>query len=235
MINEKAVSRAQQKFFGMVRARQKGKMQNASPEVEKAAASMKKSDVKDFASTKHKGLPEKKKVEEAKDYKEKDKIMKRAKPLHNHLYKNLHKGDTKGDVNEASLERRFCELCGKKEFRDECSYGPKMWDMFTVGSFSRDIECRKEHYDWRKNFGDNLEEAYLRVQERGKTYTIVLNWRGRKITTQMFFPKFSRPSKDEVKAEIHKVYPNAMVLYYNPTFKDPTLPLLFAGEKDEPR
>ena len=31
----------------------------------KAAASMKKKDVKDFASTKHKGLPEKKKVEEA--------------------------------------------------------------------------------------------------------------------------------------------------------------------------
>ena len=29
------------------------------------AASMKKKDVKDFASTKHKGLPEKKKVEEA--------------------------------------------------------------------------------------------------------------------------------------------------------------------------
>ena len=40
-MNEEAVSRAQQKFFGMVRARQKGEMQNASPEVEKAAASMK--------------------------------------------------------------------------------------------------------------------------------------------------------------------------------------------------
>ena len=60
-MNEAAVSRAQQKFFGMVRARQKGEMQNASPEVEKAAASMKKSDVKKFASTKHKGLPNKKK------------------------------------------------------------------------------------------------------------------------------------------------------------------------------
>jgi hypothetical protein len=35
-----------------------------SPEVAQAAASMKKKDAKDFASTKHKGLPEKKKVEE---------------------------------------------------------------------------------------------------------------------------------------------------------------------------
>ena len=59
-LDEKAVSRAQQKFMGMVRAAQKGEMENPSPEVSKVAASMKKKDVKDFASTKHKGLPAKK-------------------------------------------------------------------------------------------------------------------------------------------------------------------------------
>ena len=55
-----AVSKAQQRFMGMVHAAQKGDMENPSPEVEKAADSMKKSDAKDFASTKHKGLPDKK-------------------------------------------------------------------------------------------------------------------------------------------------------------------------------
>jgi hypothetical protein len=66
-IEEKAVSKAQQKFMGMVRAKQKGEMDDASPEVSKAAASMSKKDVKDFAKTKHKGLPAKKEsVEEAK-------------------------------------------------------------------------------------------------------------------------------------------------------------------------
>ena len=59
-IEEKAVSKSQQKFFAMVRAKQKGKMKDASPEVKKAADSMSKKDVKDFASTKHKGLPDKK-------------------------------------------------------------------------------------------------------------------------------------------------------------------------------
>ena len=59
-----AVSQAQQRFFGMVRATQKGEMENPSPEVAKVAATAKRSDVKKFASTKHKGLPEKKKVEE---------------------------------------------------------------------------------------------------------------------------------------------------------------------------
>tara|TARA_X000001382_G_scaffold74769_1_gene52280 strand:- start:118 stop:492 length:375 start_codon:yes stop_codon:yes gene_type:complete len=59
-----AVSKAQQKFFGIVRAIQKGEMAPTTPETAKAAADMKKSDVKDFASTKHKGLPEKKKISE---------------------------------------------------------------------------------------------------------------------------------------------------------------------------
>jgi len=52
-----AVSKAQQKFMGMVHAVQKGDMDAPSKEVEKAADSMKKKDVKDYASTKHKGLP----------------------------------------------------------------------------------------------------------------------------------------------------------------------------------
>ena len=60
-----AVSKAQQKFFGIVRAIQKGEMAPTTPETAEVAASMKKKDVKDFASTKHKGLPEKKEVKEA--------------------------------------------------------------------------------------------------------------------------------------------------------------------------
>ncbi len=51
-----AVSKAQQRFMGMVHAADKGETP-ASPEVAKVSASMKDSDAKDFASTKHKGLP----------------------------------------------------------------------------------------------------------------------------------------------------------------------------------
>ena len=63
-MKEEAVSKAQQRFMGMVRAEQKGEMKNASPEVKEAAASMKKKDVKKYAETKHDGLPEKKEVKE---------------------------------------------------------------------------------------------------------------------------------------------------------------------------
>ena len=100
-----AVSKKQQRFFGIVRAIQKGEMAATTPETAKAAADMKKSDVKDFASTKHKKLPEKKVAKEEKTFSQKDKIMKKAKPLHKHLFKNLHKGDNSGDVNEESNPR----------------------------------------------------------------------------------------------------------------------------------
>ena len=100
-----AVSKAQQKFFGIVRAIQKGEMAPTTPETAKAAADMKKGDVKKFASTKHKGLPEKKVAKEEKTFAQKDKILKKAKPLHKHLFKNLHKGDREGDVNEESNPR----------------------------------------------------------------------------------------------------------------------------------
>jgi hypothetical protein len=66
------VSRQQQKFMGMARAMQKGeKIKGASPELKKVAKTMKKSDVEDFAATKHKGLPKKVKEETAEEPKEK--------------------------------------------------------------------------------------------------------------------------------------------------------------------
>ena len=60
-----SVSKKQQRFFGMVRAAQKGEMKNPSSEVSDVASEISMKDAKKFAKTKHKGLPEKKKVEEA--------------------------------------------------------------------------------------------------------------------------------------------------------------------------
>jgi len=60
-IVEKAVSKSQQRFMGMVHAKKKGEMKGGSEEVKKAASSMTDKEATKFASTKHKGLPEKKK------------------------------------------------------------------------------------------------------------------------------------------------------------------------------
>ena len=56
VIAEKAVSKAQQKFMGMVYAAKSG-APAASPEVAKAAEGMSKGEARKFAKTKHEGLP----------------------------------------------------------------------------------------------------------------------------------------------------------------------------------
>ena len=65
VLHEKSVSKKQQRFFGMVRKAQKeGEKKTTSPEVARVASSIKMKDAKKFASTKHKGLPEKKVAKE---------------------------------------------------------------------------------------------------------------------------------------------------------------------------
>jgi len=60
-LNEKSKSKSQQRFMGMVHAIHKGELNpdEVGGDVAKAAASMTKKDAEDFATTKHKGLPEK--------------------------------------------------------------------------------------------------------------------------------------------------------------------------------
>lgn len=55
-LEEKAKSKSQQRFMGMVHAAQKGE-KPASKEVAKVAKGISKKSAKDYASTKHKGLP----------------------------------------------------------------------------------------------------------------------------------------------------------------------------------
>ena len=72
-----AVSKSQQRFFGMVRAAQKGEGA-ASPEVADVADDISVKDARKFAKTKHKGLPEKIK-EELSSYKDFMKSVQAAK------------------------------------------------------------------------------------------------------------------------------------------------------------
>jgi len=59
ILSEKAVSKSQQRFFGMVRAVQKGDMKAPSEKIAKAARNVEPKEAKKYASTSRKGLPEK--------------------------------------------------------------------------------------------------------------------------------------------------------------------------------
>ena len=108
MVGEKAVSTAQQKFMGMVHAIQKGeKVKGASSELKKTAKEMPKKAAKDFAATKHKGLP--KHVEEESTDKEDTKAERAGKKVAKDIeHDEGHKA--KGD-NKA-------ERAGKKVTKD---------------------------------------------------------------------------------------------------------------------
>ena len=98
-ITEKAVSKQQQKFMGMVHAMQTGeKVKSASPELKKVAKTMSKRDAKDFASTKHQGLP--KKVSES--------VMLEAGSTLEHII-NKFKHETKKFINGEELDSDLYE------------------------------------------------------------------------------------------------------------------------------
>ena len=111
-----AVSKAQQRFMGMVHAVKKGDMAAPSPEVAQAAASMKKKDAKDFASTKHKGLPEKKKISEKIDLTDRKQMRRIA--------------DAEKRHKEQDKRMKFGKFYAKaKEARDRLRPGEvKKWD-----------------------------------------------------------------------------------------------------------
>jgi hypothetical protein len=117
-----AVSKAQQKFFGIVRAIQKGEMAPTTPETAEVAASMKKKDVKDFASTKHKGLPEKKKVEEGVGLKVARAIDKTKPPIgRSSLRRKVSDALKMREIDKSSKKKRtfkHADSPGRKSFKD---------------------------------------------------------------------------------------------------------------------
>ncbi len=95
----------------MVRAAQKGEMENPSPEVAKVAATTKRSSVKKFAKTKHKGLPEKKVTKESfnEDYVKEleDGLVKMDYPSYDEVDKLMCKIAKENDIDTTTLHMAF--------------------------------------------------------------------------------------------------------------------------------
>ena len=114
-----AKSKSQQRFFGMVRAAQKGDLKDPSSEVADVADDISVKDAKKFAKTKHKGLPEKKTVDEEASYKD---FTKRAREASARV--NKEKQDRKAEnAKTAYRDRvtkgvRFYDKKGKGHIRD---------------------------------------------------------------------------------------------------------------------
>jgi len=136
-----AVSKKQQKFFGIVRAIQKGEMAPTTPETAKAAEDMKKGDVKKFASTKHKGLPEKKKIEEDRQIKKIVKQLrksvkshaKQADTLEKKIEEQISFPQMQERIRNAKEKRREQQKKSEKLYMDTKKKGVKFYDKKGVG------------------------------------------------------------------------------------------------------
>ena len=212
-----AVSKKQQRFFGIVRAIQKGEMAPTTPETAKASADMKKSDVKDFASNKHKKLPEKKVAKEAADFSQRDKIMKRAKPLHKHLFKNLHKGDRKGDENEESnprIPRKKGQPANSKKHSDLYTdenpkgtiHGLGFKDVATAKASVSKIRNSSRSHAHKIQAAVAMEQ---RAREMGKTseaavyrkYINTMKKKTKKMNEESKYDKYDKEKKQFAKAD----------------------------------
>ena len=157
-----AVSKAQQRFMGMVHATQKGDMENPSPEVAKVAADMSDKDAKDFASTSHKGLPDKKE-EQIKQLKEKIRQLVREKMVD--------EMNVTGNVQGYNSPHAF----GKPE--NEKKKGKKQADLtgYSVVSENRWLDLKNEESTAQAKIGRGISNINKQLKEMER----FLNWYGK--------------------------------------------------------
>jgi Zn-dependent protease with chaperone function len=121
-----AKSKSQQRFFGLVKSVQDGSLEDPSPAVAAAAKSMSKSEVDDFATTKHKDLPDKVKKEIVEDI----------------IYSNREKFDMVNENIDYSDEK-YKEL-KKKKYKSNA-----YWEVY-VGKNGDYTEIPWHVYVWNK-------------------------------------------------------------------------------------
>ena len=85
---------------------------------------------------------------------------------------------------EAMEERRYCMKCKKMETRDECSYGPEMWDKMTIKGVSEAVKKSQpdhEHSMARSELS-TIEKAVKRIRSKVKGEGNIEAWVQSKIT-----------------------------------------------------
>ena len=78
-----------------------------------------------------------------------------------------------------------------------------------------------------------VNEKVERYNELGQTVAVTLKWRGKVYFLQMFFPTRRFPNRNEVEAQVQKIYPDAVVMMAVPSSVDPTKPTIRVAEESD--
>ena len=171
--------------MGIVRAYQKGTLETeATPEVQRAAASMKKKDVKKFASTKHKGLPEKKVTkesfnEDAKMAKQSDDKLKAAHTKFS--------GMDKSPANTFMLKRIQREMNKRKRSVMKEDYVKELEDGLVKMEYPAYDEVDKLMQKIAKE--NDIDTTTLHMAFKTKHLMVPDDWAKRKMMEPVMIPK----------------------------------------------
>ena len=84
---------------------------------------------------------------------------------------------------ESVNERRFCTKCKKMETRDECSYGPDMWDKMTIANVKEAVKNKDHEYSMARSEISTIEKAAKILKKKiGKGEGEIEAWVQSKIT-----------------------------------------------------
>lgn len=96
------------------------------------------------------------------------------------------KGEVKhtkrGMAYEQKEEKRYCRLCDKKETRSECSYGPKMWDKYSIASIHPANESKDHEHSMARSELATIISSAKRIQKKMKGEGNIEAWVQSKIT-----------------------------------------------------
>lgn len=76
-----------------------------------------------------------------------------------------------------------------------------------------------------------LKESMRLPNKMGNLYNVSLNWRGKYIEVNVFFPQLRTPNKNEVQFEIRKIYPDARVITYIPADRYTSNTFVYVNEE----
>ena len=76
-----------------------------------------------------------------------------------------------------------------------------------------------------------VNEATTRLpMQTGQLLRVLINWRGKHLSVQMFFPQLGTPRRDEITYAVNKIYPEARVISYVPSELDSSTPIVQVRE-----
>lgn len=76
-----------------------------------------------------------------------------------------------------------------------------------------------------------LKESVRLPNKMGNLYNVSLNWRGKYLEVNVFFPQLRMPKKSEVQFEIRKIYPDARVITYIPADRYTSNTFVYVNEE----